>query len=205
MKIFALGMNYFPHDAERKKGFVVPDAPIVFTKADSSVLKDGKPFFIPDFMGEIWHEAEIVVCISRLGKNIPEGFAHRYYEMLTVGIDFTAMDMLKKCRAEGLPWDLAKGFDGASVLGEWISKSDVGSLNDLDFSLKINGKTVQHGFLSDLIYSIDHQISYLSRYYTLKTGDLIFTGTPEGVGPVNIRDRLEGYMQDRKVLDFYCR
>ena len=205
MKIFAIGMNYMQHNEELHGKVFKPEEPVIFLKADSSLLKDHKPFFIPDFMGRIDYETEIVVRISRLGKGIPERFAHRYYDAVTVGIDFTARDMQAKARKEGLPWDICKGFDGAACIGEWIEKDRFLSLDALDFHLDINGKTVQKGSTSDMLYKIDEIIAYISKFYTLKTGDMIYTGTPAGVGPVHIDDHLEGYMENLKVLDFNCK
>ncbi|MGP1547676.1 MAG: fumarylacetoacetate hydrolase family protein [Prevotella sp.] len=205
MKIFAIGMNYMQHNEELHGKVFKPEEPVIFLKADSSLLKDHKPFFIPDFMGRIDYETEIVVRISRLGKGIPERFAHRYYDAVTVGIDFTARDMQAKARKEGLPWDICKGFDGAACIGEWIEKDRFLSLDALDFHLDINGKTVQKGSTSDMLYKIDEIIAYISKFYTLKTGDMIYTGTPAGVGPVYIDDHLEGYMENLKVLDFNCK
>ena len=205
MKIFAIGMNYMQHNEELHGKVFKPEEPVIFLKADSSLLKEHKPFFIPDFMGRIDYETEIVVRISRLGKGIPERFAHRYYDAVTVGIDFTARDMQAKARKEGLPWDICKGFDGAACIGEWIEKDRFLSLDALDFHLDINGKTVQKGSTSDMLYKIDEIIAYISKFYTLKTGDMIYTGTPAGVGPVYIDDHLEGYMENLKVLDFNCK
>ena len=205
MKIFAIGMNYMQHNEELHGKVFKPEEPVIFLKADSSLLKDHKPFFIPDFMGRIDYETEIVVRISRLGKGIPERFAHRYYDAVTVGIDFTARDMQAKARKEGLPWDICKGFDGAASIGEWIEKDRFLSLDALDFHLDINGKTVQKGSTSDMLYKIDEIIAYISKFYTLKTGDMIYTGTPAGVGPVYIDDHLEGYVENLKVLDFNCK
>ena len=205
MKIFAIGMNYMQHNEELHGKVFKPEEPVIFLKADSSLLKDHKPFFIPNFMGRIDYETEIVVRISRLGKGIPERFAHRYYDAVTVGIDFTARDMQAKARKEGLPWDICKGFDGAACIGEWIEKDRFLSLDALDFHLDINGKTVQKGSTSDMLYKIDEIIAYISKFYTLKTGDMIYTGTPAGVGPVYIDDHLEGYMENLKVLDFNCK
>ena len=205
MKIFAIGMNYMQHNEELHGKVFKPEEPVIFLKADSSLLKDHKPFFIPDFMGRIDYETEIVVRISRLGKGIPERFAHRYYDAVTVGIDFTARDMQAKARKEGLPWDICKGFDGAACIGEWIEKDRFLSLDALDFHLDINGKTVQKGSTSDMLYKIDEIIAYISKFYTLKTGDMIYTGTPAGVGPVHIDDHLEGYVENLKVLDFNCK
>lgn len=198
-------MNYMQHNEELHGKVFKPEEPVIFLKADSSLLKDHKPFFIPDFMGRIDYETEIVVRISRLGKGIPERFAHRYYDAVTVGIDFTARDMQAKARKEGLPWDICKGFDGAACIGEWIEKDRFLSLDALDFHLDINGKTVQKGSTSDMLYKIDEIIAYISKFYTLKTGDMIYTGTPAGVGPVYIDDHLEGYMENLKVLDFNCK
>ncbi len=198
-------MNYMQHNEELHGKVFKPEEPVIFLKADSSLLKDHKPFFIPNFMGRIDYETEIVVRISRLGKGIPERFAHRYYDAVTVGIDFTARDMQAKARKEGLPWDICKGFDGAACIGEWIEKDRFLSLDALDFHLDINGKTVQKGSTSDMLYKIDEIIAYISKFYTLKTGDMIYTGTPAGVGPVYIDDHLEGYMENLKVLDFNCK
>lgn len=198
-------MNYMQHNEELHGKVFKPEEPVIFLKADSSLLKDHKPFFIPDFMGRIDYETEIVVRISRLGKGIPERFAHSYYDAVTVGIDFTARDMQAKARKEGLPWDICKGFDGAACIGEWIEKDRFLSLDALDFHLDINGKTVQKGSTSDMLYKIDEIIAYISKFYTLKTGDMIYTGTPAGVGPVYIDDHLEGYMENLKVLDFNCK
>lgn len=198
-------MNYMQHNEELHGKVFKPEEPVIFLKADSSLLKDHKPFFIPDFMGRIDYETEIVIRISRLGKGIPERFAHRYYDAVTVGIDFTARDMQAKARKEGLPWDICKGFDGAACIGEWIEKDRFLSLDALDFHLDINGKTVQKGSTSDMLYKIDEIIAYISKFYTLKTGDMIYTGTPAGVGPVYIDDHLEGYMENLKVLDFNCK
>lgn len=198
-------MNYPQHNKELDGTLYKPEAPIIFTKADSALLKDGKPFFIPDFMGRIDYETEIVVRICRLGKSIPERFAHRYYDALTVGIDFTARDLQQQLRKNGQPWDLCKGFDGSAAIGQWVDKEKFLNLNTLPFHLDINGRTVQEGCTADMIFSIDSLIAYISQYFTLKTGDILFTGTPVGVGPVNIDDHLEGYIADRKVLEFNCK
>ena len=179
--------------------------PVIFTKADSSLLKDGKPFFVPDHLGRIDYETEVVVRICRLGKSIPEQFAHRYYDAFTVGIDFTARDLQKRLRKEGQPWEIAKGFDGAAVIGEWVEKEKLPEAQTLHFSLDINGEKRQEGCTSDMLCTIDRLIAYISQFFTLKTGDLLYTGTPVGVGPVNIDDHLEGYLEERKVLDFWCR
>ena len=198
-------MNYIQHNKELDGTLYKPETPVTFTKADSALLKDKKPFFIPDFMGRIDYEAEVAVRISRLGKTIPERFAHRYYDAVTVGIDFTARELQQKLRANGEPWDLCKGFDGSAALGEWVSVDKFRDVQALHFHLDINGNTVQEGRTSDMLFSIDSLIAYISRFFTLKTGDILFTGTPVGVGPVHIDDHLEGYIEDRKVLDFSCK
>lgn len=205
MKIFAVGMNYAQHNKELDGTLYKPETPVIFTKADSALLKDRKPFFIPDHLGQIDYEAELVVRICKLGKTVPERFAHRYYDAVTVGIDFTARELEKKLREAGQPWDLCKGFDGAAALGEWVSKEKFRDVQAMHFHLDINGQTVQEGRTSDMIFSIDHIVSYISQFFTLKTGDIIYTGTPVGVGPVHIDDHLEGWVEDRKVLEFNCK
>ena len=205
MKIFAVGMNYAQHNKELDGTLYKPETPVIFTKADSALLKDRKPFFIPDHLGQIDYEAELVVRICKLGKTVPERFAHRYYDAVTVGIDFTARELQKKLREAGQPWDLCKGFDGAAALGEWVSKEKFRDVQAMHFHLDINGQTVQEGRTSDMIFSIDHIVSYISQFFTLKTGDIIYTGTPVGVGPVHLDDHLEGWVEDRKVLEFNCK
>ena len=216
MKIFAIGMNYAAHNRELHNFVKRPDSPVIFTKADSALLKPGRPFFVPDHLGRIDYEAEIVVRICRLGKNIPERFAHRYYDAVTVGIDFTARDLQKKASEAGQPWTICKGFDGSAAIGEWIPKEklfgeDQGQdemlpgIQRLQFHLDINGKTVQEGCTSDMLYRVDEIIAYISQFFTLKTGDMLYTGTPAGVGPVHIGDHLDGWLEERKVLELNCR
>lgn len=205
MKIFAVGMNYSEHNKSLHGTLSKTSEPVIFLKADSALLKDGKPFFIPDDMGRIEYETEVVVRICRLGKTIPERFAHRYYDAVTVGIDFTARELQKKLKEQGHPWELSKSFDGAAVLGSWVDKERFLDIQRLRFHLDINGRTVQQGCTCDMLYKIDEVISYISRYFTLKTGDLLYTGCPTGCGPVQINDHLEGYIEDRKVLDFRCK
>ncbi|MBF1419994.1 MAG: fumarylacetoacetate hydrolase family protein [Prevotella histicola] len=205
MKIFAIGMNYAEYNKSLHETLSVSEEPVVFTKADSALLKDHKPFFIPDDMGKIECEAEVVVRICRLGKTISERFAHRYYDAVTVGIDFTARELQQKLREKGLPWDLCKGFDGSAALGEWMQKDKFLDVQRLRFHLDINGKTVQEGCTSDMLFTVDRIISYISRFFTLKTGDIIYTGCPAVCGPVSINDHLEGYLEDRKVLEFNCK
>ena len=201
MKIFAIGLNYASHNKEMKRTFV-SEEPVLFMKPDTALLKDGKPFLLPDFSDEMHYEAEIVVKVNRLGKTIAERFAHRYYDEITVGIDFTARDLQRKQKELGLPWEIAKSFDNSAAIGEFISKSEFEDIQNINFHLDINESTVQQGNTKDMIYSVDRIISYISRFFTLKIGDLIFTGTPAGIGAVNINDHLQGYIEDRKLLDF---
>lgn len=205
MKIFAIGMNYPEHNKALNGALSKPEGPVIFTKADSALLKDHKPFFIPDHLGSIEYEAELVVRICRLGKTISERFAHRYYDAVTVGIDFTARDLQTKLKAAGRPWELCKGFDGAAALGEWVPVDKFRDIQAIRFHLDINGQTVQEGCSSDMLYKVDEIIAYISRYFTLKTGDILYTGCPSGCGPVHIDDHLEGYLEDRKVLEFNCK
>ena len=205
MKIFAVGMNYALHNKELDGALYKPEKPVIFTKADSALLKDGKPFFIPDWSERVDYEAELVVRICRLGKGIPVRFAHRYYDAVTVGIDFTARDWQEKARQNGQPWEICKGFDGSAVIGEWIDKNKILNVQALHFHLDVNGQTVQEGCTSAMLYKVDELISYISTFFTLKTGDLLYTGTPVGVGPVKINDHLEGWLEDRKVLEFDCK
>lgn len=202
MKIFAIGMNYAQHNKEMEGALYKPEEPVVFLKADSSLLKDKKPFFLPEELGQVDYETELVVRICRLGKSIPQRFAHRYYDAVTCGIDFTARDLQRKSREKGLPWTLCKGFDGAAVIGEWVPVEKFRDIQAIHFHLDINGTTVQEGCTSDMLYGVDELIAYISQWFTLKTGDLIYTGTPMGVGPVHIDDHLEGWLEERKVLEF---
>lgn len=200
MKILAVGMNYAEHNKELHNTLLLKE-PVIFSKPESALVKNGKPFFIPDFDGRFDYETEIVVRICHLGKNIAERFAHRYYDAMTVGIDFTARDLQTRLRGQGLPWEICKGFDGSAVIGDFINKEELPPVDQLHFSLDIDGTTVQQGCSGDMIHSVDQIIAYASQFFTLKTGDLIYTGTPVGVGPVHENQRLEGYLEGRKVLD----
>lgn len=204
MKIIAVGMNYAAHNKELNHTLTLTE-PTIFMKADSALLKDGKPFFIPDFTQELHHEAEIVVKIDRLGKNIAERFAHRYYHEVTVGIDFTARDLQNRLREKGLPWEISKSFDHSAVVGTFVPLEEVGDIRHLPFHLDINGELRQAGNTENMLFNVDRIIAYVSQFFTLKMGDLIYTGTPSGVGPVQIGDHLQGYIGDRKLLDFYVR
>ena len=200
MKIIAIGQNYVEHNKELNNEN--PTEPVVFMKPDSALLRNNKPFFIPDFTTELHYEMELIVKIDRLGKNIASRFAHRYYSEIGLGIDFTARDLQRKLRAEGKPWEICKAFDNSAVIGNFIPVGKIGDIQNVQFHLDINGKTVQKGSSSDMIFPINELIAYISRFFTLKIGDIIFTGTPVGVGPVAINDRLEGYIFDEKMLDF---
>jgi 2-keto-4-pentenoate hydratase/2-oxohepta-3-ene-1,7-dioic acid hydratase in catechol pathway len=204
MKIIAVGMNYTNHNKELHHTLVLSE-PAIFMKPDSALLKNGKPFFLPAFSSELHYETEVVVKIDKLGKNIDEQFAHRYYHEITTGIDFTARDLQRDLREKRLSWELCKGFDGAATIGTFLPISEVGAIQNLDFHLDIDGRTVQKGNTSDMLFTVDRIISFVSRFCTLKTGDLIYTGTPEGVGKVEIGNHLQGYLNNRKLLDFYIR
>ncbi len=204
MKIIAVGKNYAEHALEFDGTVEKPAVPMIFMKPDSAIIKNGKHFYVPDFLGRVDYEAEIVVRINKLGKSIPARFAYRYYDAITVGIDFTARDMQRAFIEAGAPWELSKGFDGSAVLGEFrpVEQYDI---NDVPFSLTIDDKVVQSASTAQMLFKVDEIIAYISRFCTLKTGDLIFTGTPAGSGPVSIGTHLRGYINDDKVLDFQVR
>ncbi len=204
MKIIAVGWNYPDHNKEMSHSLEHKE-PTIFMKPDSALLKDGKPFFIPDFSQEIEYETEVVVRICRLGKNIAAKFAHRYYDAVTVGIDFTARDLQRKFRETGHPWELSKGFDSSAAIGEFIPVESFQNIQQIPFHMELNGKTVQESNTSEMLFKIDQIIEYVSKFCTLKIGDLIFTGTPQGVGKIAIDDKIEGYLGDQKLLSFYIR
>ncbi len=203
MKIICIGRNYLEHVAELKNP--LPEVPIFFMKPESSIVRNNKPFYYPDFSEDIHHEVEIVYKISRVGKRIEKRFAHRYYQEIGVGIDFTARDLQDKAREQGLPWEPAKAFDHAAPISKFSPKERYPDLNNINFRLDLNGKTVQKGNTRDMVISIDEIISYVSVFLTLKMGDLIYTGTPAGVGPVKKGDHLQAYLEEEKKLDFYVR
>lgn len=200
MKIFAIGQNYAEHNKELNSPD--PTEPVIFMKPDTAALKNNKPFYIPDFSSELHYETEIIVKISRLGKNIAPKFAHRYYEEIGLGVDFTARDVQRRLKAEGKPWEISKAFDNSAVIGNFIPKEELGDVQNIHFHLNINGYTVQKGHTSDMIFPVDEIIAWISRFFTLKIGDILFTGTPVGVGKVNIGDHLEGYIGEKKMFDF---
>ena len=199
MKIFAIGRNYTEHISELNNER--PDEPVIFSKPDTALLRKNHPFYHPDFSNDIHHEVEIVLRIGKHGKNIEEKFAHKYYDAIALGIDFTARDLQGKLKSKGLPWDLAKGFDGSGPISELIPLTEVKNLKNLNFSLHKNGELVQQGNTSLMLFNFDFIVSYLSKYFTLKKGDLIFTGTPKGVSKIEIGDKLEGFIEEKKMLE----
>ena len=200
MKIIAIGRNYADHIAELKNE--VPDEPVIFFKPDTAILKNNEPFYYPEYTNDVHYEVELLLRISREGKNIDKKFAPKYYDAIGLGIDFTARDLQAKAKAKGLPWTLAKGFNGSAPVSEFISLEQFPDLQNINFKLDVNGETKQKGNSSLMLNTFDDIIAYISKFITLKKGDIIFTGTPEGVGPVKIGDRLEGYVEDKKLLDF---
>ena len=200
MKFICIGRNYAAHAAELNHS--VPEEPVFFLKPESAITRLNRPFFLPDFSEEVHYETEIIVKINRLGKCIPERFAHKYYDEIGLGVDFTARDIQRRCVANGEPWEVAKAFDGSAVVGRFTNKSNFPDLQSISFHLLLNGKKVQSGNTSDMIFSIDRIISHVSRFMTLKMGDIIFTGTPVGVGRVEINDRLQGFVADECFFDF---
>ncbi len=203
MKIIAIGRNYAEHAKELNNP--VPAVPVIFMKPDTAVLKDNKPFYHPEFSTDIHHEIELVLKVSKEGKHIAQKFASAYFDEIGLGIDFTARDIQQKHKEKGLPWELAKSFDNSAPISKFIPKSEFKDLNNLNLRLDLNDNTVQEGNTKDLLFSFEYIITFVSQYITLKKGDLIFTGTPKGVGKVNIGDHLCGYLEDQKLLDFYIR
>lgn len=198
MKIICIGRNYTKHIEELQNE--KPSEPVIFLKPDTAILPKNFPFFIPEFSNDIHHEVEILVKINRVGKHIEPKFAHKYYDEIGLGIDFTARDVQASLKEKGLPWEKAKAFDGSAVIGEFLPKSQLSSLENLTFELTNNGKPVQIGNTSHMLWKIDELISYVSQYFTLKIGDIIFTGTPEGVARVNPDDILEGFLEGHKLF-----
>ncbi|WP_183566208.1 fumarylacetoacetate hydrolase family protein [Mucilaginibacter sp. SP1R1] len=203
MKIIAIGRNYAEHAKELNNP--VPTVPVIFMKPETAIIKDNKPFYHPDFSDDVHHEIEIVLKVSKEGKHISEKFAASYYEEIALGIDFTARDIQSRHKEKGLPWELAKAFDGSAPISTFVPKSKFAAIYDLNFKLNINGETRQQGNTRNLLFSFEYIIAFVSQYITLKKGDLIFTGTPPGVSKVKVGDRLEGYLEDEKLLDFYVK
>ncbi len=200
MKFICIGRNYAAHIAELQHE--VPENPVFFLKPESALTRSNRPFFLPDFSDQVDYETEVLVKINRLGKCIQEKYAHLYYEEIGLGVDFTARDIQRQCIEHGDPWEIAKAFDGAAVVGSFLPKSRFSDVQDLHFHLMLNGERVQQGHTRDMLFPIDRIIAYVSRFMTLKTGDIIFTGTPVGVGSVKINDHLQGYLEDHKLFDF---
>ena len=201
MRIFAIGRNYAEHIKELNNER--PDDPVIFTKPDTALLRNNAPFYYPSFSKDIHHEVELVLRISKDGKNIQEKYSNKYYDAIGVGIDFTARDLQQKAKEKGLPWDIAKGFNGsAPVSDKFLPVSSFKDLKEISFSLSVNGEVRQQGNTSLMLFSFDFIISYLSGFFTLRTGDLIFTGTPKGVGPVKIGDTLAAFIENEKLLEF---
>lgn len=198
MKIIAIGRNYINHAKELNNP--IPEVPVIFLKPDTAVLKDNKDFYYPEFSSDIHYEVEVILRICNEGKHISEKFAHKYYDAIGLGIDFTARDIQQKHKEKGLPWELAKAFDHSAVVSPLLPKEELGDVHNLSFSLQKNDKTVQSGNTKDVIFHFERLIAFISQRITLRKGDLIFTGTPEGVGPVQIGDRLVGYLQDREMF-----
>ena len=198
MKIICVGRNYDNHIKELKN--VKPKSPVLFLKPDTCILKNNQPFFFPKFSKNIEHEVEILVKIKKIGKNINKKFAHKYYDEISLGIDFTARDLQQKLKLEGLPWEKSKAFDFSALIGKWFFKSQFSNIDELDFKLLKNGKVTQEGNTNKMIWKIDHLIEEISKFFTLKIGDIVFTGTPSGVGPIKINDKFDGFINDKLVF-----
>jgi len=203
MKIFAIGQNYVEHNKELNSKN--PTEPVVFMKPDTAALKNNKPFFIPDFSNELHYETELIVKFNRIGKNIDTRFSKRYFAEIGLGVDFTARDLQRRLKAEGKPWEVCKAFDNSAVIGNFLPVETLGDIQKIEFHLDLNGKTVQKGNSADMIFPINELVSYVSRFFTIKIGDILFTGTPVGVGTVAIGDHLEGYIFGSKMFDFYVK
>ena len=203
MKIFAIGRNYVDHAKELNNP--LPAEPMFFMKPDTALVRGNKPFFYPDFSNEIHYETEILLKVCKSGKSVEEKFANRYYSEIGIGIDFTARDIQRKCQEKGTPWEIAKSFDNSAPVSKFIPKANFSDLKNIHFHLDINGNIVQKGNTADMIFHFDRLISHITKYITIRMGDIVFTGTPAGVGPVKIGDRLQAYIEDELMLDFYIK
>ncbi len=204
MKIICIGRNYAKHAQELNNA--VPQEPVIFLKPDTALLRNNQPFFVPDFANEFHYETELVVKINRLGKNVGKQFAHRYYSEVGMGIDFTARDLQADLKSKGLPWERAKAFDSSAAISKtWMPTAAFKDVQNLHFKLLVNGEDRQHGYTGDMLFKVDEIIAYVSRFFTLKIGDLIYTGTPAGVGPVKIGDRFEVFLENQKMMDFFIK
>jgi len=201
MRIFAIGRNYAEHISELNNER--PDEPVIFTKPDTALIRNNAPFYYPDFSKDIHYEAELVLKVCKDGKSIEEKFASRYYDAIGIGIDFTARDLQQKAKEKGLPWDIAKGFNGSAPISDkFINVSEFKNVKDINFSLQVDGVVRQQGNTGFMLFNFDYIVAYLSKFFTLRTGDLIFTGTPKGVGPVKIGNVLSAYIENEKLLEF---
>lgn len=200
MKIICIGLNYIDHIREMNNP--MPTVPVFFMKPDTSIIRNNNPFFYPEFTNDLQYELEVVLKISKLGRNVSEKFAHRYYNEIGLGVDFTARDLQKICKEKGMPWEMAKAFDGSAPISSFVPKDKFEKMDNIQFRLEKNGEVKQNGNTKDMIFKFDQIISYVSKFITLRTGDMIFTGTPVGVGPVKIGDRLKAYFGDELMLDF---
>lgn len=203
MKFICIGRNYAEHIAELKHE--TPKQPVFFLKQENAITRCNRPFFLPDFSNQVDYETEIIVKINRLGKCIQEKHAHLYYDEIGLGIDFTARDIQRECIKKGDPWEIAKAFDGSAVVGDFLPKDQFADMQNINFHLLLNGEKVQQGNTRDMLFTIDQIIAYVSRFITLKMGDIIYTGTPVGVGPVKINDHLQGYIEEQKMFDFFVK
>ncbi len=198
MKLICIGRNYAAHIEELENN--KPDEPVIFMKPDSAILPKKHPLFLPEFSSEVHHEVEVLIKINKVGKHIGRRFANKYYDEVSLGIDFTARDLQARLKKQGLPWEKAKGFDGSAMIGKWLPVREMGDLNEMAFHLKKNGEIVQQGNTNRMLWKIDELIAYVSTFFTLKKGDIIFTGTPAGVGSVKRNDYLEGFLKDKKMF-----
>jgi len=203
MKIICIGLNYMDHIREMNNP--IPEVPVFFLKPDTSLIRNNNPFFYPEFTNDLQYELEVVLKVNRLGRNISEKFAHRYFNEIGLGIDFTARDLQRICKDKGMPWEMAKAFDGSAPISDFITKDQFEDLNSIQFKLEKNDLVVQNGNTKEMVFNFDKIISYVSKFITLRTGDLIFTGTPVGVGPIKIGDRLKAYLEDKLMLDFFIK
>ena len=200
MKIICIGRNYIDHAKELNNP--IPKEPVFFLKPDTALLPKKNPFVYPSFSKDVHFEAEIVIKINRLGKHIEEKFAHKYYNEIAIGVDFTARDIQQQCKQQGLPWEKAKAFDGSAPTSNFLKIDQFDNINNLNFSLQVNGETKQKGNTKDMLFNFDQIVSYVSKFFTLKIGDIIYTGTPAGVGPIQINDKIECFIEDKKLLSF---
>lgn len=203
MKIICIGRNYREHAKEMNSD--VPDKPVFFIKPDTCLNRNNQPFFYPEFTKDLHYELEVVIRFNRIGRSVNKRFAHRYYDAVSLGIDFTARDLQQECKQKGLPWEIAKAFDYSAPIGEFIPKEEIEDLGNIEFRLEKNDVVVQQGNTRDMIFSFDELIDYVSRFVTFRIGDYMYTGTPAGVGPVQVGDRLKGYLNDRLMFDFFVR